>query len=188
MCKWPLAKVKKWPWPSILTYLHFSVAFRSQAANVLKNRQFSLFPIEKPKLPIWPCHKIGQSQPRVIIYINYDVAGVPDAKYQVSWKSGPPVLEKKFLKVFEHFWAWWPSWSCDLDHLYKLSFHPPSQGRTPHEIWLWLVKRFQRRRRLKMWTDDDGRRTTDAGPLVYYKLTLWAWRLKWAKNVHPTKT
>ena len=29
----------------------FSVGFRSQAANVLKNQQFSLFPIEKPKLP-----------------------------------------------------------------------------------------------------------------------------------------
>ena len=25
-----------------------------------------------------------------------------------------------------HIWAWRPSWSCDLDHLYKLSY--PSQG------------------------------------------------------------
>ena len=24
--------------------------------------------------------------------------------------------------------------------------------------------------------------TTDAGARVYYKLTLWAWRLRWAKN------
>ena len=29
----------------------FSVGFRSLAANVLKYQQFSLFPIEKPKLP-----------------------------------------------------------------------------------------------------------------------------------------
>ena len=29
----------------------FLVGFRSQAANVLKYQQFSLFPIEKPKLP-----------------------------------------------------------------------------------------------------------------------------------------
>ena len=28
---------------------------------------------------------------------------------------------------FFHIWSWRPSGSCDLDHLYKLSF-PPSQG------------------------------------------------------------
>ena len=26
------------------------------------------------------------------------------------------------FKGFYHIWAWWPSWSCDLDHLYKLLF------------------------------------------------------------------
>ena len=24
--------------------------------------------------------------------------------------------------VFYHIWAWWPSWSCDLDAVNKLSF------------------------------------------------------------------
>ena len=24
--------------------------------------------------------------------------------------------------LITHIWAWRPSWSCDLDHLYKLSF------------------------------------------------------------------
>ena len=79
---------------------------------------------------------------------------------------GPPVPVKKII------WAWRPSWSCDQDHLYKRSFALSKEA--PHEIWLWLVKRFQRRRRLKIRTDD--------GPWVYYKLTLWAWRLGWAKN------
>ena len=54
-----------------LQYSHMfliSVGFRSQAANVLKNQQFSLFPIEKPKLPKFdPAVIIGQGQPRVII-------------------------------------------------------------------------------------------------------------------------
>ena len=32
------------------------------------------------------------------------------------------VLENKIFKGFCHIWAWRPSWSCDLDYLYKLSF------------------------------------------------------------------
>ena len=96
-------------------------------------------------------------------------------------KIGPPVLEKKilFLKGFYHIWAWRPSWSCDLDHLYKLSFPLPKEA--PHKIWLWSAKRFLRRRCLK---NVDGRRRTptDDGPWVYYKLTFWAWRLRWANN------
>ena len=47
-----------------------------------------------------------------------------------------------------------PSWSCDLDHLYKLLFPLPKEA--PHNIWLLLAKRFQRRRRVKMLDDDDN--------------------------------
>ena len=39
------------------------------------------------------------------------------------------ILEKTIFKGFT-----WPSWSCDLDHLYKLSFPLPVEA--PHEIWL----------------------------------------------------
>ena len=39
----------------------------------------------------------------------------------------------------------------------------------PYEIWLWLAKRFLRRRCLK--SVDDGRRRTDNGACLYYKLT-----------------
>ena len=53
------------------------------------------------------------------------------------------VLEKKVFKGFYHIWAWWPSWSCDQDHLYKLSFTLPKEA--PHEIWHVLAKWFQRR-------------------------------------------
>ena len=42
---------------------------------------------------------------------------------------------------------------CDLDHLYKLSFSLPKEA--PHTIWLWLAKRFQRRRCLNIVDDDD---------------------------------
>ena len=45
---------------------------------------------------------------------------------------------------FYHIWASQPSWSYDLDHLLKLSFPLPKEA--PHEIWICLVKRFQRGR------------------------------------------
>ena len=72
------------------------------------------------------------------------------------------------MKGFYHIWAWQPSWSCDLDFLYTHWFPLPIDA--SYKIWLWLAKRFQRRRSLKLWTDgrtdgrrkDDGR-TTDHG-------------------------
>ena len=50
-------------------------------------------------------------------------------------RNGPPVPEKIFM-VFYHIWACRPSWSCDLIHLYKLSFPLPKDA--PHEVWLRL--------------------------------------------------
>ena len=53
------------------------------------------------------------------------------------------------FKGFYHLWAWPPSWSCDLDHLYKISFSLPKKA--PHKIWHWFAKWFQRRRCFKKW-------------------------------------
>ena len=61
----------------------------------------------------------------------------------------------------------------------------PHPSDATHKIWSRLANWFQRYSSLKVWTtdddgrrrtptDDDGRRRTDDGPLVYYKLTLWA--------------
>ena len=77
--------------------------------------------------------KIGQGQPRVIIYINFVELESPvrlRAKFQDHRTSGSG--EEDF-KSFYHIWAWWPSWSCDLYHLYKLSFPFPKE--TPNKIW-----------------------------------------------------
>ena len=62
------------------------------------------------------------------------------AKFQDHGTSGSGEEEFNF---FCHIWAWRPSWSCDLYHLYKLSF--PFHKEAPHEIWHLLTKRFQRR-------------------------------------------
>ena len=46
------------------------------------------------------------------------------------------------FKGFYHIWAWRPSWSCDLDHLYKLSFPLPKEA--PHKIWLLIGQEVSR--------------------------------------------
>ena len=54
------------------------------------------------------------------------------AKFQEHRTSSSE--EEVFLKVFYHIWAWRPSWSCDLDYLYKRLF--PLAKEAPHKIWL----------------------------------------------------
>ena len=64
------------------------------------------------------------------------------------------------FKGFYHKWAWRPSWSCDLDHLYTFSF--PLSKEATHEIWLWSSS-FRGEDVSKMVGDDnddnDGRRS-----------------------------
>ena len=61
------------------------------------------------------------------------------------------VLEKKIkiLKVF--YWARRPSWSCDLDHLYK---HP---GMLHMKFGFDWLNGFREEDLKKSLTDDDGR-------------------------------
>ena len=54
------------------------------------------------------------------------------AKFQDHETSGTG--EEDFLRFLPYIWAWRPSWSCDLDHLYKLSFPLPKEA--PHKILL----------------------------------------------------
>ena len=76
--------------------------------------------------------KIGQGQLRVIIYINFVELESPmlRAKFQDNWTSGS---REEDFKGFYHIWAWRPFWSCDLDHLHKLSFPLPKEA--PYKMW-----------------------------------------------------
>ena len=57
-------------------------------------------------------------------------------------------------------WAWRPCWSCDPDHLNNFSFLKALEA--VYEIWLQSAQLFQRRSRLKLWTDGrTGGRTTE---------------------------
>ena len=49
-------------------------------------------------------------------------------------ENRPAGSGEKFLSGFYHIWAWWPSWSCDLDFAIKLSSPLPMDA--PHEISL----------------------------------------------------
>ena len=69
----------------------------------------------------------------------------------------PPVLEKK---IFEGFLPYMGMAAIlVMDFLYTHWFPLPIDA--SYKIWLWLAKRFQRRRSLKLWTDDG--RTPDHG-------------------------
>ena len=67
--------------------------------NFLKNPCFHFFPLKSQCDQSWPCRKIGQGQPKVMIYINCD-GPVPDATYQVSLKSSHRFQWRSFIKVF----------------------------------------------------------------------------------------
>ena len=86
----------------------------------------------------------------------------PNATHQTTSSLALWFWRRRFLKGFYRIW------SCDADNKNKLPFPWPMKA--PHEIWIWLAKRFWRKRSLKMvdGRTDDGR--TD-GPWLYYKLT-----------------
>ena len=65
----------------------------------MKNPLFSLFPIEKPKLPDLTLPLNRSRSHQVIICTNYD--GLESPMLHTSFmKIGPPVLEKKIFEGF----------------------------------------------------------------------------------------
>ena len=142
----------------------FAVSFFQQWLS----NSFSLY--KNIRDQIWPCCKIGQGQPSVIIWTNYDEPEPPvlHTKPQGHWPFGSG--EEDFLKGFYHLWAWGPSWSCDPDPANKLLFPHPTEA--SYEIRLWYAQRFWRKRSLKM-VDDDGW-TTDHGYTISSPMSLKA--------------
>ena len=72
---------------------------------------------------VWSCHKIGQGQFKVIIWIILLLVSRPLVNW--FWRS---------YKGFYHIWAWWPYWSCDLESLNIFLFL-----KATYEIWLQLA-------------------------------------------------
>ena len=109
---------------------------------------FTFFPYKSTRDKIWPCRKIGQGQPRVITWTNLEYSST---RCCISTCKVISLLvqEKKKCSSCYCIWAWWPSWSCDLDHLNELSFHYPMED--PHQIWLQSAQQFLRKEVWKCW-------------------------------------
>ena len=134
--EWPWTKDNEWPWPwvvincHVLIYLTICTNFHLINFNsFLEIYSLIIFPYKNKRDQIWPlllkcrsrstkCHhlnKIGSTQ-------------VINAAYQVSRSSAFWFQRKRFVKVFTIIWAWWPSWSCDIYHLYSISFSHPMEA------------------------------------------------------------
>ena len=144
--------------------LFFQLVSEHRLQMFWKINSFHFFLWKSLSYQIRPCRKICQGHSRVIIWTNYD--GLESPMLHTKFRENRPAGSGEE----DFWWAWRPSWSCDPDAANKLSFLLPKEA--PHKIWLWLAKRFQRRRSLKLLTtDDDDGRWADAGPWVFYKLT-----------------
>ena len=104
--EWPCTKVSKWPWPLIfieihvLIYLNASPNFDIIDYNSFwKIHCFTFIPFKSIRDQTWPSPKIGQGQPRVIVWILFVVFEHPMShnKFQGHRLFGSG--EEDFLKV-----------------------------------------------------------------------------------------
>ena len=139
--------VKKWPWPWILIYHHklnqlsASINFQVSGCNSFWKIQCFHLSLNHQ---IWPCRKISQCQPKVIICTNYIISSN-------FWCNIPGFnkircigsREDVFWRVYYHIWPWQPSWSCDQHHFTKSSFLCIQE--LTYKIWLEMAKWFLRK-------------------------------------------
>ena len=110
---------------------------RTEAVEALKSIVLPFSPNKSIGDQIWPCRKIGQCQPRIIVWTNLVVLSTEC--YIPTFKViSLLVPKKKIFSGFYHIWTWGPYWSCDLDHLNKFSFPYPMKSSVWNWIWVTL--------------------------------------------------
>ena len=107
ICNWLWVKVKKWPRPSILTYLHNFMQFQVTGCKSSEKSTVFTFSYRKNlSYQIWPCRKIGQGQPTVNHLNKLWWAGSHRCYIPSFMEIDPPVPEKKifegFLNIYGH--------------------------------------------------------------------------------------
>ena len=147
-----------------------------------KINSFHFFLWKSLSYQIWPCRKIGQGQPRVIIWTNYD--GLESPMLHTKFRGNPPAGsgEEDFWRVFTIY--------GHGGHLGHVTQMPRTKFRSPYPRRLHIKFGFDRPSGFweedvwALWTttttDDDGRRTPDHGYTISSPMSL---RLRWAKKM-----
>ena len=160
--EWPLIKVREWPWPLILTQLHkliklnASSNFETQGCNSFqKMNSFHFFPYKSLCDQIWPWRKIGQGQPRVIIWTTLVVLPYLMLHTKFQGHSSTGSGEEDFLRFLPYMgmvamMVMWP-------RPFEQFFFPKGPGGC---IWN-LVAIGPVVSKEKSFEIVDGRRTTD---------------------------
>ena len=133
--------------------------FQVTACNGLwKIHCFHFFLWKSPSYKIWPCRKIGQGQPRVIIWTNYDGLKSPvlHTKFRGNQSAGSG--EEDFWRVFTIYGRG--------GHLGHVTQMPRTNFRSPYPMRLHIKFGFDWPsgfREEDVWNcerrTDDGRRT-----------------------------
>ena len=158
-----LDKVTKCPWPlafindDLTSFSYFKCTIATE-----KWKKNQLFPFKCLWNQNWPCHKIGQGQLRVMIYINFVVLQMLmlHAKFQGNWPSGSG--EEDFLR----FWFRSCSWQRFVCWLYfghvtwiiYINYLSPFPRRLHIKFGFDRSSGFRGEDVWKVWTDDDDRR------------------------------
>ena len=88
----------------------------SAGADFPSNDILTVFPIQMHGQHMLTLPQTGSRSSQVHdLYTHWSTLAI-DASRHVSLKSVYWFKRKRFLKGFCHIWAWWPSWSCDLNY------------------------------------------------------------------------
>ena len=175
--EWPWTNVNEWPWPlnfievRVLIELSASTNFDITDYNSFwRINCFTFFPYKSIRGQIWPCRKLCEGQPKVIIWTNLVVREHP-MLYTKFQRHRQFASKEEDFNVFYHIWAYrstvtWDIWTNVCSPIswrlhVKFGFNRPS-GFKREDVW-----KYWRRT-----TDDVQKRTTEA--CLYYKL-------RWAK-------
>ena len=125
ICNWRWVKVKKWPWPSILTCLHDFMQFQVTGCKCSENSTVFTFSYRKALVTKFDL---------VVKYVKVNpgssfeqtIIGRSHQCYIPSFvEIGPPVREKKIFEGFLPYMGMAASLSCDQHHVNKFNFLVP---------------------------------------------------------------
>ena len=144
---WPVEFLRGWIWMHFHTKMH----------NSNRKSHFSKISFKSFMDQIWPCHKIGQSQPRVIIYINLNLTPqMLHSRFQGNWPSGSGEDFLGLLPCIGHGHLGNVTWTK-----YK-NFLSPIAWRLHMKFnWNWPSS-FKEEVFWRCWRTMDGRQTTEA--------------------------